>query len=271
MTCSVILVGAMATCVMSASAQAPPPFDHIVVFGDSLSDTGNAGRFSNGPVWVEQLAARLEVALRPTRAGGLNFAIGGARLDPLSGSHSLRAQVDLFLRMRQPSGRTLHIVYGGGNDLLSAVGRLKAPRMVGTAVASLRSIVADLAGHGASDLLVPSLPDVGMTPNIRARGSTAVAHAGWLTQQFNGAADRALSELAGSFGTVRLYRLDVRAMATRARTNPAAFGFVDVMNPCSKLPGCEGYLFWDHVHPTTQAHGRLADAALAAMSLPVRR
>ena len=85
MTCSVILVGAIATCVMSASAQDPPPFDHIVVVGDSLSDTGNAGRFSNGPVWVEQLAARLEVALRPTQAGGLNFAIGGARLDPLSG------------------------------------------------------------------------------------------------------------------------------------------------------------------------------------------
>ena len=268
---SVILVGAIATCVMSASAQDPPPFDHIVVFGDSLSDTGNAGRFSNGPVWVEQLAARLEVALRPTQAGGMNFAIGGARLDPLSGPHSLRAQADLFLRMRQPSGRTLHIVYGGGNDLLSAVGHLKAPRMVETAVASLRSIVADLVGHGASDLLVPNLPDVGMTPKIRARGSAAVAHAGWLTQQFNGAADRALSELAGSFGTVRLYRLDVRAMAARARTNPAAFGFVDIMNPCSRLPGCEGYLFWDHVHPTTQAHGRLADAALAAMSLPVKR
>jgi phospholipase/lecithinase/hemolysin len=79
MTCSVILVGAIATCVMSASAQDPPPFGHIVVFGDSLSDTGNAGRFSNGPVWVEQLAARLEVALRPAQAGGLNFAVGGAR------------------------------------------------------------------------------------------------------------------------------------------------------------------------------------------------
>jgi phospholipase/lecithinase/hemolysin len=70
---------------------------------------------------------------------------------------------------------------------------------------------------------------------------------------------------------VRLYRLDVRAMAARARTNPAAFGFVDIMNPCSRLPGCEGYLFWDGVHPTTQAHGRLADAALEAMSLPVKR
>jgi hypothetical protein len=29
-------------------------------------------------------------ALRPTQAGGLNFAVGGARLDPLSGPHELR-------------------------------------------------------------------------------------------------------------------------------------------------------------------------------------
>jgi tripartite-type tricarboxylate transporter receptor subunit TctC len=36
--------------------------------------------------------------------------------------------------------------------------------MVETAVASLRSIVADLVERGASDLLVPNLPDIGMTP-----------------------------------------------------------------------------------------------------------
>jgi hypothetical protein len=51
------------------------PFREIVVFGDSETDTGNffaangwpdpnyyyQGRWSNGPVWVERLAARLGV------------------------------------------------------------------------------------------------------------------------------------------------------------------------------------------------------------------
>src|SRR5436309_9998384 len=112
MTCSVILVGAIATCVMSASAQDPPPIDHIVVLGDSLSDTGNAGRFSNGPVWVEYLARSLGLALTPSQAGGFNFAIGGARLDALSGPSSLRAQADRFLAAPAPPDGTLYIVYG---------------------------------------------------------------------------------------------------------------------------------------------------------------
>src|SRR5262245_39413973 len=81
----------------NASAQPERAFDHIVVLGDSLSDMGNAGRFSNGPVWVERLAANLRIDLGPSRSGGTNFAIGGARLDPPSNPSGLRAQADLFL------------------------------------------------------------------------------------------------------------------------------------------------------------------------------
>ena len=253
-------------------SHAGPAFDHVVVFGDSLSDTGNAGRFSNGPVWVERLAARLRLTLTPSQTGGSNFAVGGARLDPRSGPQNLRAQADRFLTRPKPSGRTLYVIYGGGNDLLAAVGHTDAPTMVEAAVASLRSIVADLVERGARDLLVPNLPDIGMTPAMRARGDTAVAEAGWLTERFNAAVERALAEGGGHFAPdVRIYRLDVWGMAERARQDPASFGFRDVTTPCSGLPRCEGYLFWDDVHPTTQAHARLAEAAFHAVSLSQER
>lgn len=104
--------------VLCAAAQAGPYTD-LVVFGDSLSDTGNVlslttafapppfpafpgaeGRFSNGPVWTDSLAIGLGmpsasspanllftgsavVAIGPP--GGSNFAFGGARTGP-SGS-----------------------------------------------------------------------------------------------------------------------------------------------------------------------------------------
>ena len=80
--------------LMSLLSAAPPAdagqFTKLVVFGDSLSDTGNvfavthgavppsaayyAGRFSNGPVWPEYLAASLSLPLE-------NFAYGGAQTD----------------------------------------------------------------------------------------------------------------------------------------------------------------------------------------------
>src|SRR6516165_7101387 len=68
------------------------PITQIVVFGDSLSDVGNTfaakgitpapyfqGHYSNGPIWVEQLAARLGLpAPLPALLGGTDFAFGGA-------------------------------------------------------------------------------------------------------------------------------------------------------------------------------------------------
>src|SRR3954465_1552188 len=46
-------------------------FNNITVFGDSLSDTGNAAgaRFSNGPVWVEHIARHFGLSVDPVNGG----------------------------------------------------------------------------------------------------------------------------------------------------------------------------------------------------------
>ena len=139
--------------------------------------------------------------------------------------------------------------------------------MIDTAVASLRSIVADLASQGATHILVPNLPGIGITPAVQAQGSQAVAAANQLAARFNSALDQALSGFAGRTD-VRLHRLDVWQLAERVQADPAAAGFVDITNPCSQRRTCEGYLFWDNVHPTTQAHRRLAGAAAQVLDRP---
>src|SRR5215212_9367238 len=85
--------------MLASSPAMPENFPALVVFGDSLSDTGNAGRFSNGPVWVEHVARRIGARLRPSAEGGTNHAVGGARAS--GGPNGLRAQVDAFLSGRR--------------------------------------------------------------------------------------------------------------------------------------------------------------------------
>lgn len=248
----------------SAGAQARPTFDHLVVFGDSLSDMGNAGRFSNGPVWVEQLAQLLKLPLTASERGGQNFAVGGARVE--AGPQSLRAQVEEFLKQPQPpSGRTLYVIWGGGNDVLAAIGEADALSKVNAAAASLKSIVAELIAHGASDLLVPNLPDVSVTPEVQAHGSKAMSEGRRLSLDFNEAVEQGLNDLVHPSTSFKLYRLDVAAMAERARKDPASYGFTNISTPCRASSQCEKYLFWDEVHPTTEAHAHLAEAALRAL------
>jgi len=226
---------------------------------------GNAGRFSNGPVWVEQLAAMLKLPLSASERGGQNFAVGGARIE--EGPQSLRAQVEEFLKQPPPSGRTLYVIWGGGNDVLAAIGEPDAPSKVTAAAASLKSIVAELIAHGVSDLLVPNLPDVSVTPEVQAHGTKAISEGRWLSFDFNKAVEHGLNDLVHSSTSFRLYPLDVAAMAERAQKDPASYGFTNISTPCrASSSQCEKYLFWDGVHPTTEAHAHLAEAALRALS-----
>src|SRR3977135_4213606 len=127
-----------------ALAGAPHRF---VVFGDSLSDPGNAFvllrdaeippfdslipdapyargafHFSNGPTWVEQLSL-LDHAV-PSAGPALfipllfsNYAVGGARARH-EGPFDLSTQVGLFVRdfRREGPGDALYVVFLGGND-----------------------------------------------------------------------------------------------------------------------------------------------------------
>ncbi len=90
-----VLLACMAWSAISARA-ASPGYDAIYVFGDSYCDVGNiyaatkgaiplsppyyAGRFSNGPIWVEHVASAMGLPMKPALAvpGGTDYAVGGA-------------------------------------------------------------------------------------------------------------------------------------------------------------------------------------------------
>jgi outer membrane lipase/esterase len=259
-----LLCGALAT-AMAAVDLASASFSGLVVFGDSLSDNGNAGRFSNGPVWVEFIAERIGVELKPSRAGGSNYAVGGARTH--GGATDVRGQLASYLSTRKGGVDVgaLHIVSGGANDLLAAGCEPNGDAVPRGAAASLAASVDDLAAAGARRILVPNLPDIGYTPAVRALGRACVAAARRLTGAFNAALERRLRVIEEK-RSIRVQRLDVFSLADEVMRNPRSAGFDNVTVPCRGGP-CGRALFWDHLHPTTAAHARLAAEALRAIGI----
>ena len=101
-----------------------------------------------------------------------------------------------------------------------------------------------------------------------ARGVTEeLLEARALTQNFNAALDAVLRSI-GDFPNLRIHRLDVHSMGERVRADPSGLGFSNIASGCKALQSCDGYLFWDQVHPTTRAHARIADAAFRIFSEP---
>ena len=164
------------------------PYSSIVVFGDSLSDNGNLynatfglapssppyynGRFSNGPVSVEQLAAQLNAPLLDFAFGGAttgigNIVDGGTQTTP--GAFGLPGIAAELAGATVPAAllpTSLFIVWGGADDFESGGSPL-------TAANNIDSIVRSLELEGATNILVPNLPDLGETPSSPAAPSPA--------------------------------------------------------------------------------------------------
>jgi phospholipase/lecithinase/hemolysin len=78
----------------------------------------------------------------------------------------------------------------------------------------------------------------------------------------------ALAErLAGEVGVTTF---DIFGLGTSIAANPALFNLVNVTDACGAAVGanCNGYAYWDGIHPTEAAHMVIADAFLAVAAVP---
>jgi len=296
----------------AASASAQPPSEKLVVFGTSLSDPGNAfalvggtntppdylvdpffltpnapytrggHHFSNGPTWIEQLARTLranvnaEPAFKGANPRAMNFAIGTTRAREDGINPSLALLVNAFLQATGgvASPNALHVIEMGSNDVRDALtAGAGAPAVLLSALTAIQTNVATLYAAGARRFLIWNVPNVALTPAIRALNSPqASAGATQLTTTFNQGLDGQIAFLRATLPGIEIVKLDVFQLLNAAVANPAAFGFTNVTTPCitpSEAPFfCrtpDEYLFWDGIHPTTAMHGFVAQFAELAL------
>jgi phospholipase/lecithinase/hemolysin len=296
--------------MVGASAQADS-FSAIYAFGDSLSDAGNAfiatggaepaapysgGRFSNGAVWVQDLASSLGLpAVTPSLAGGTDYAVG----DAYSGTTPVHAatagdlpsQITAF-QTANPSkaanANGLYTIWIGSNDLsdITSPNPVTVAADVAAVVGNIDLAINQLAGDGAKNFLILTVPDLGKTPSAIA-GGPAVAEASSALSAFfdntlvNGLSSAgipSLSALATADG-LSLGVVDTYSLIDGITADPAKFGLTDVTQSC--LTGGNGYfggetvcanpsqyLFWDQEHPTAAGQEIVAEAALGVTPEP---
>jgi|SoiMethySBSTD1v2_1073268.scaffolds.fasta_scaffold397039_2 phospholipase/lecithinase/hemolysin len=241
------------------------PITSLYVFGDSLSDDGNAflltggfppapyaQRASNGPVAVERLAFDLGLTLAPAALGGTNYAVVGATTGPvlipgsappafvdniatitygqaaLAGT-SLLNQVAAFINtgpVADPNG-SLFFVWAGANDFFINPSLQTGANAITTIAGSVNALYLD----GARDFLIPNLPDLSLTPS--AQGLTPAEQLGLrqLSISFNIGLASALGGLSALPG-IKLTQFDAFGLVSSIVANPGANGFANASSPC---------------------------------------
>jgi phospholipase/lecithinase/hemolysin len=279
-------------------------YSTIYAFGDSLSDAGNIstatmhaipaapyvnGEFSNGPVWVQDLAARLHMPI-PTASlqGGTDFAYGGAETgqDPLHTTNpaDLPAQLAQFVAADpNPQPNALYTLSIGSNDVLDAASTYSANPAaanadVAQAVANETAFVAGAAAHGAHDFVILNVPDLGRTPYATEHGAAYAQAASALSAEYDTDLNASLTKLAAD-DHLDLHIVDTYTLLDQGIAHPQDFGLTNVTqpvwtgtydNPSSGTLNATGaaqagYLFFDNLHPTATGHEILAAAAQSSL------
>ena len=218
-------------------------------------------------------------------AGGGNYAAGGATIVPGPGypptpptqfAPSLTDQVNAYLAANGGAADpdALYAVWGGANDLFFNLGGATTQDQFLGAATAQAQLVGTLEAAGARYVMVPTMPDVGVTPFGLSQGPAGSAGITQLVQGYN-------ATLFGSLDAagLRVIPLDTYDFLHEIIADPSAYGLVNVTMPaCGALPslGCVPvdpstaltWAFADGVHPTTGAHQMLAEYAISMIEGP---
>ncbi|MBN8509432.1 MAG: hypothetical protein J0L57_12575 [Burkholderiales bacterium] len=286
----------------------PAAYSRIVAFGDGLSDGGFfgrltanryppsppffEGRWTDGPTWVEVLAAQSGWPLAPQD----NHAQGGATTgrfninEPLRAALGVPADVPIVGVLAQieraaatPGAidpKALHVVWAGGHDIGAYLDFGQPDLRAQPPADNIRAGLKRLQQAGAKHVLLGTLPDLGATPAYA--GTPKAAEASRLTREYNAGLERVAAEFRAAGLQVTL--LDGGAAFARAGRLAPLLGikvfdqaylpadyidFAQPLAPAKPLPAGrqpgDYFSFWA-VAASAKVHRVIAQAALETLT-----
>ncbi|KEF43464.1 MAG: hypothetical protein ER33_01590 [Cyanobium sp. CACIAM 14] len=275
------------------------------------------GRSSNGPVAPEYLWQ----AFHPgspgpgaSLAGGTNYAINGSTtglenfntISPgvLPAFRPAYAQFGAAWQLAQFRSKapvfdpasSLFLVWLFPNDLLywfntgfmtpgtvtgapGSVGDVSS--LIGNGITNIAQTIGTLASSGATQFLVPNMPDLSRTPLFLNAPAVQRDQLSAITDVFNQALDQRLIQLEGrlqqSQQSISIDIFDTEALFDAVLDDPQAYGFSSTQQPCLSrvndvVTVCADpdiSFFWDDFHPTTAAHALFGQRFAEAVAAPV--
>ncbi|WP_013324933.1 SGNH/GDSL hydrolase family protein [Gloeothece verrucosa] len=238
----------------------------------------------------------------PQNNQAINFAIGGATSGsknlgfPPEYPAGLQQQVDALTGLKQtqvfnPSD-TLYSLWIGGNDYLSL--NLSADntkkdtknfvqQTVGQTIGNIKTTLTTLVNQmDAEHIMVFNLPDLSQTPLGLSLKPDAAQTLKSLVTEHNKQLDKEIKSLSKTYTDVDFISIDINALfkditkksnpfkfdnLTQAATNTNLYDpqFNPLTHKLTQSPNADNYLFWDSAHPTTKAHGLIADYVIKAL------
>lgn len=290
-------------CLLAPLPSLAGSYDKIVVFGDSLSDSGNlAGlpefeflndkpyqqAFTNGPTAVVKLAKLLGAKeLKPSqylqkKIVGTNFAVAGARAagdNPID----LNAQVGAFLLSEggNAPNNALYILFIGGNDIrdMRDASDIKTVSSVlNKATQNIHNNLSLLIASGAKHIMVVNSADIGSLPETKAlaaQNPKLIWRASLFTQAYNSSLADTVKHIEKQTN-VDLVLFDLFTLFNNIIHDSHAFLFTNAKAACYSSVGFDYYpicdkskldtfVYFDEIHPTRRVHDRVGRAMFAVV------
>jgi phospholipase/lecithinase/hemolysin len=250
-----------------------------------LSPPYYKGRFSNGPVWVELLAQKYYA--HDLAAHLLDYAFGGSGVEgendePDDVLFTLNREVDSYLLAHQDRADAdkLYVIWMGANNYL---GMPEDPDLaIKDVLWGIHANMQRLISKGAKHILLMNMPNLGQLPIARdldvvdlltycSNTHNALLEKNletWRTQNPN--AHLMFFDVSKDFADMIAHPSDhlmtnvtdtcYEALLDQSPSNKAVLKMVSTVRRAkSQSNACDGYMFFDPVHPSILVHQELAD------------